>query len=239
MSSSNTRASVIIEFAGVSGSGKSSLVRELEKEMSEAGYDVSWEYIVNATRVKRLFEKIGTFFVITIASPVKALQIINECLKNYRYGPEACRDILNIFYLLYRYRKARKASSPEIWIFDQGLVQACWSVLMFGSRDSKILDLIWEDIQYVVIVSASPDIAWNRLEKRPYKGSRVQQKMKSQYFTKYADSYMNQILVKLQSGLPAERLLIVENNNQLSQSSGETIQWVISAIRKRVKEPLS
>lgn len=222
--------SLIIEFAGLPGSGKTSLVSALEELAKDWEHTITWEYIVNAPRKKRFFRKLATFFYTLSALPEKSWLIIRECLRSYHYHPAACRDIINIFYLIYKYRQAANSSGSPVWIFDQGLVQAAWSVQMFGKEKSNLLELVLDELQLVVVVMTDPDLAWNRLKNRTYKGSRAQQNVSGEVFSIKASKTLDEILEQLKAEVPDENIVVVENNGSLEEVSDRISNWVFSRL---------
>jgi hypothetical protein len=170
---------LVVELAGIPGSGKSRRVRTLADRLSERGIAVHLPQAALAPSVPtalRLARKGLACATTTVAAPGTTARVVRGVVASRQPGPGdvAGRTVQ----WLVAESVARRAARGGVALVDEGLVQALWSIglrgdvrpvlaALGGSRPTNRADLL-------VVVRVEPDLALGRLAARPSRHSRTQ-----------------------------------------------------------------
>lgn len=131
-------------------------------------------------------------------------------------------DFLNVTYLYSRYAGLKE--SDKIVVFDQGLIQAYWSVLTFteGGEMEYDYNLLFKNVDMVIILEMDAEQNIERLFSREDKKSRVQKEAEGMeiYFKKF-------LMVK-------EILNELNIHYKLYLDSGKKVKKNVKKIKKKI-----
>ena len=168
----------VIEFFGLPGSGKTTTARALYLQMRDAGHTVTFAPELTGdefTKWKRNAIRLG---LILRALP-RTWKRIPLLLDTFRVPQKAFIDKLKAVYNSWTVLSVLAIAQPRsgYLIFDQGIAQATWSVLLNAARDDAdfLLDeYSSEPCWHVVMLDLSVEKLKTRLKLRPQKHSRLQ-----------------------------------------------------------------
>jgi len=169
----------IIEFLGTPGCGKSTLSELLTKSFLKDGLKVcnlSYE-IDRKKNIFRIFFKQKFILIFIIKYPLLSLYYFNYVKKsNQNSFKDLVKTLANLLYILALYEKIEKTTKYDYIIFDQGLIQAIWSVLISSNNQKNSLPdkLPLHKINHVLRIVASDNEILNRLNKRDGIHSRIE-----------------------------------------------------------------
>jgi thymidylate kinase len=178
--------SVIIEFLGVPGSGKSTLshsvadiLREMGLYIKEPSYELDHQKNIFVRKTKKLYKAI----IHLMSRPVYSMHHILEIVRSdQRHFIETLKLIINLLYISEYYGECRRRSG--VYFFDQGFFQWLCSTLYSAQKSSALeSNRIYRLIQYsieqskcmVISVHADPATAMARMEQRGGSASRLEQ----------------------------------------------------------------
>jgi len=166
---------MIVEFFGMPGSGKTTILNKFIEAQHISGCTVVRGTLDHFSSKKRIFLKLINSLFCVLINP-------SFYFKNFFFflidkKENGINDFINITYLCTRYFKYN--NTKKLVIFDQGLLQAYWSVLSFSSKKSSYDFAFFKSkIEKVVIIELEESINRQRLFKRTDNLSRLQQNMK-------------------------------------------------------------
>lgn len=178
--------SVVVEFAGLPGSGKSTLSHALAEELRRSGEpvsEVSYEITHRTSPLRRRWIKLGFLLRTLLGQPRRSLEALLEIRRS---GQGSLRDswstTSNFLYLCGL--MAELARRPGIHILDQGVVSALWSV-RFSARGERPLRHLAEIAsgcfrpvaRVVVLLEIRPELAVERLLGRDHVQSRLERRL--------------------------------------------------------------
>jgi len=219
---------MIFEFIGLPGSGKTTISRELIKELKSDGYNVISGYYTNSSRLIRFLKKLISITIFFIRFPVKSIYVIRICFKSHNYSFASYKDIAEILFLLNRYDVAKK--SNKIWIFDQGLYQAAISLQLFADKNTEIFKYLSNNIEKVIYVKSEILLAKNRLNLRNDFSSRIQKNGVNIDEMRLAEKIITE---KVTDTLNIKKdIFTVQNNEDLIKPVLKTKEWIKVKIKK-------
>lgn len=177
---------VILDFYGLPGSGKTTLSHEIAEKLScshstiaEPSYDYDHKLNPLCRKLKKFFDSF--FFGVTHFKHFAA--IVSIVKNNTASGAELFSDIINIttkIAMISRYQKKR-----DYIVFDEGIAQAAISLMIdnpekAGNVFQDICKLLDEPYCIKLVrVECKPDVALDRVLKRKTNDTRVE-KMNSE-----------------------------------------------------------
>ena len=162
---------MIIEFFGLPGVGKTTISSHVVEKLKNKGWIVKNGTIDRFSFKKRVFFKLLFAFLSLIKEFHYSILLLREGIKIHA----SINDFINILYLNFQYHRANNDSNEKkIWVFDQGLLQAYWSICFYCGKSHYLFFLLSQKFNSVVIVEAQLEIVKKRLEMRIDKKSRMQ-----------------------------------------------------------------
>lgn len=213
---------MIIEFFGFPGSGKTTVCNKFIKKLKKDDLKVvrgTFDHFGVFRRVTyKLFYSVLCFFL----SPVFYLKNL-LFLSGIKNGTKiTIADFLNVTYLYARYSFFR--NTDRIVVFDQGVIQAYWSILAFTGVKLTEYDYnhLFKNIDVVVILELDLEQNIERLFSREDQRSRAQKETKNMelYFDKF-------LMVK-------EVLKELDVPYKLRLDSGRKVKKNVKRIRKKI-----
>ncbi|WP_394740064.1 hypothetical protein [Natronococcus roseus] len=176
---------IIVEFVGNPASGKSTIARKLEEQLTAKGVKVRnrTHSLTHQTDsdYKRYSMMVGLALLCILRHPVHSSQIARMIFKTQQ---RSLADFLTLtLYCLYlRTIYQRSASASGVEIFDQGLFQSLWSILLTSNRKDisgllrNIIDKYpGSPTHVVVLIELSGEESISRLENRNSNSSRLEE----------------------------------------------------------------
>ncbi len=186
------KPSLLIEFLGLPGSGKTTLARRvvpiLQADRIPARLvdpEAETRHIRPSTglhrliSVARLMKPTGTAI---LSEPNFALRLTTAI---FRSNQPSIRDSLKVLNNWFRVRTAllRSSPAPGVHLFDQGLFQAWWAVEFRARNPTEIASYFHRSSQILpdmlIILRASHATIQRRLDARPAEISRLEKQMKT------------------------------------------------------------
>lgn len=168
---------MIIEFFGFPGSGKTTICNQFVKKLNKDDQKV----------IRGTFDHLGVFPRIVCKLFYSFLCFFISPHFYIKQGNLTFADFLNVTYLYSRYSLFK--NSDKIVVFDQGLIQAYWSIIAFTEEGKKYdYKFLFEKIDIIVILEIDIEKNLERLFLREDKRSRVQKKEAEElelYFKKF------------------------------------------------------
>lgn len=229
--------SIIIEFFGLPGVGKTTISQRVADDLQSAGYRCTEprRQISQRSAVPRILHKSayvvagsGRYPSTTVKNTLDILQTEQDSLKS------ALKIIFNWHYC----RGIAACSSSDIRIFDEGIYQALWSVGL-SSR------LNWETVldhvvppsnsrpSVVIIVDAREGVIANRLANRKDGDTRFNNTSKSHFRRGREGFYqIRQIICSFYESNANRKLITVENGQEasLADITDEIVEQIIPHI---------
>jgi len=173
---------MIIEFFGFPGSGKTTICNKFVKKIQKDNKDVIRGTFDHLEVRKRVLFKLFYSFISFFINPkffAKNLYFFVCSKANYK---TKVTDFINLTYLYARYFTFR--NSNKIVVFDQGLLQAYWSVLTFSSNELLEYDnsILFKYIDKVIVLEIDWEQNLERLFSREDQRSRVQRQVSEMEF---------------------------------------------------------
>lgn len=172
----------LVEFAGLPGSGKSVVSQALAALLAARGVSVttpSYELDHRAALPGRLSRKLSYAVAAALRRPGCAMRCIGAVARSRQRALGTLMSVsTNWLYLTESQR--RRDTEPGVHIYDQGLLQALWSL----GFDAAALDAAWPAFVaqleaalprhlLVVILEADPALVGGRLQRRADGASRL------------------------------------------------------------------
>jgi adenylate kinase family enzyme len=155
---------LVIEFIGMPGSGKSTLCDQVYNDLKNE-YDIInfTSEITKKNKSSRIIIKLYYFFTFFLMHPSLFIKLLT---KIYRTEQKTLRDFVKVSFNLYFILGVLEKKDNIIILFDQGILQAFWSIY-FNSKRNKNIDIV-KLLKYyfpdlVVEVSVRKEILKNRL----------------------------------------------------------------------------
>ncbi len=164
---------LIVEFAGLPGAGKTTVARLLPLELRARGYLCGDRDLVRGRRFgqERVpYAGIGHFFLRKHSVLGSALRL---GLAAPPYKPARIREVLKLLLWSYRLSLAQ-ATSNDVVVLDQGLMQAAWSTMVRGElwdesavRAAVSTMLLSADVPFILVyVDVGVELAMQRIGSR-------------------------------------------------------------------------
>ena len=181
-----TGGSVVVEFVGLPGSGKSTLSHALAEQLRRSGESVSevtYEITHRESALRRRWIKLGFLLRTLLAEPHRSLDVLREIRgsrqANLRDTWSTTSNLLYLCGLM-----GELARRPGIHVLDQGVVNALWSV-RFSARSDRPLRRLGEiasdwfprKTRVVVLLEVRPALAADRLLGRARTQSRLERRL--------------------------------------------------------------
>jgi shikimate kinase len=176
-----TDSAVLIEFIGLPGVGKSELSQRVAQQFAANGASVRQPSHVLAHglgRTQRRFWKAAHVLREVLLHPVASLRTMRFIAATRQRDPHARWNLaFNWLLVVALTRRARRGHG--LHVFDQGVLQAIWSVALEGDVDAAmaLLAHVGDSIalpDVVVLVEADLATVKDRLERRPEHDSRLE-----------------------------------------------------------------
>lgn len=166
---------LVVEFAGLPGCGKSTLCRSVVAALQDAGVDAADRSLpAGATgRGRRLARKASALLRSTAAHPARSARLARACRRSGLAGRELVARTGNLAVL----RAQMQGSARDVVLFDQGLVQELASVSVTADHHALASDLPdgWWPERWVIIRVRTPvDTVVDRLRRRGTAESRME-----------------------------------------------------------------
>lgn len=217
---------MIIEFFGFPGSGKTTICSKFIKKLRKNNHVVVRGTFDHLGAFSRIVCKLFYSFLCLFINPKFFLENLLFFIRSKKGLKTMVTDFLNVTYLYARY--AFLKDSDKIIVFDQGLIQAYWSVLAFAGLPGKEYNynILFKNVDHVIILELDWEENLDRLFLRDDHKSRVQKE------TQTMDFYFEQFLkVK-------EILKELDLQYKLSLDSGLKVKKNVKKIRKRIIAPI-
>lgn len=172
-----------IEFFGLPGAGKTTLAVGLAKALTERGFpcrplltDAGPPRRTACERIARQIKLLG----ICARFPRLSSAALAYALRIRPYRAERLSRVAFLLRLVAR-AAARDTTSHDVIVADQGVLQAIWSIGLFGSPPSaRPLETLLRSVHkryapLVVVVEVTPATAHARLVARPRQHSRLEE----------------------------------------------------------------
>lgn len=213
---------MIIEFFGFPGSGKTTVCNKFIKKLRKDNLRVVRGTFDHFGVFGRVVCKVFYSFMCFFFSPIFFLKNI-LFFSGIKNGTKiSVSDFLNVTYLYSRYRFFQRTN--KIVVFDQGLIQAYWSILAFKEIELPEYDYnhLFKNIDVVVILELDFEQNIERLFSREDKRSRAQKDTENMeiYFDKF-------LMVK-------EVLNELDVPYKLRVDSGKKVKKNVNRIRKKL-----
>ncbi|QZY55340.1 AAA family ATPase [Crassaminicella profunda] len=164
---------LIIEFVGLPGSGKSTIVNQVVKKCREIEIDIvqpGSEIINETSRVIRNIKKLNPSLKYLIDNQKQSYEFIKGIRKN---NIKSIRDHYKmIYYYIFIASMIHKAKvCPKINFLDEGMFQVLWAI-NFLSKDNNWTYLLEKVVRYdllpdiIFLVEADKEEVFDRLDKR-------------------------------------------------------------------------
>lgn len=164
---------MIIEFFGFPGSGKTTICNRFVKKLNKDDQKVIRGTFDHLGTLERVVCKLFFSFLCIFINPYFYLKNIFFFLKPRKGKRMGVADFLNVTYLYSRYFMYKK--SKKIVVFDQGLIQAYWSIVVFVEDEKEYnYNLLFKHIDVIVILEIDMEKNLERLFMREDKRSRIQ-----------------------------------------------------------------
>lgn len=171
---------VIIEFFGMPGAGKSVLAEQLTWVLSEQGEPARLitEAVAPAVGVPRRYVRKGLMAVSQgLRRPLAASRVLLALSRSEQSG--ASQVLRRWLELMVTQTIMRRSKPQEMAILDQGLLQAIWSIGIHGKYQGPIETLAatssaWQFPDLVVVVEVPLAQIASRLDARTSRHSRLQ-----------------------------------------------------------------
>jgi len=177
---------MIIEFFGFPGSGKTTICNKFVKKINKNKNKVIRGTFDHLGLIKRSVYKLFYSTLCLFISPSFYFKNIQFFFKISVKRKIMIGDFLNMTYLYSRYSILKH--SKKIIVFDQGLIQAYWSILVFA-EDGENYDYqhLFKNLDTVVILEMDQKQNVERLFSRKDQRSRVQKQFENIefYFNKF------------------------------------------------------
>lgn len=210
----------IIEFNGLPGCGKSTIAKAVTRELSLKGYKCYTCFFEKDIHKTHWFQ---IFHWCSIANLFKALILL--------FSQDKIKDTIPGFLALCRYDLmyesfSKYCSNNEILIIDQGVLQGLLSIAHRGElKKHNICSWLIEKIIgrtpnfSVVNCNVTPDIAYQRIEKRRYTSGRLDRASNSERLDAlYMQSKNITVIRQLLPDIPTLRIINVDTKDSIDQN---------------------
>lgn len=212
---------MIIEFFGFPGSGKTTICNKFIKKLKKDDRKVIRGTFDHLGSFKRITFKLFYSFLCLFISPKFYTKNLLFFLEMKSGRKTAITDFLNVSYLYARYSVLKK--TEKIVVFDQGLIQAYWSVFTFTEAGREYdYHLLFKNIEMVIILEMDLGQNIERLFSREDKRSRVQKK------TENIDIYFKKFLIV------KDTLSELSIQHRLYLDSGRKVKKNVRKIKKKM-----
>jgi len=173
-----------VEFVGMPASGKSALSHRVAEILTAGGVGVeqpSWVLAHDISYPARWMRKSAIVGTRMARRPGDLLETVGAIRATSQYsGMDTMRMTFN--WLLVRALMERPRVAGSVRLFDQGVLQALWSIGLGGkagaiTQMARHLDGAIPIPDVVVFVTASPGAVRRRLELRPGQDSRIERRL--------------------------------------------------------------
>lgn len=221
-----------IEFFGLPGSGKSTIVNNLIKEVniSNLSYINLIHNISKKNKLLRIVYKIYILIKELIYHPIITLKLSHRILKTKQNGIlDYIKVLVNYFYIINIYRTSKNKNKKII--LSQGIFQAIWSIAISAKNQIDIEQLI-EGVELpdlVVIVKIDYSLMKKRLELRKGNQSRLEKRKYKEHlaFTCKTFEYYEDIIDFLKKS--KINIIALNNNthNQLNENTANLRRYLV------------
>src|SRR5690554_2725657 len=126
---------MIIEFFGFPENGKTTICNRFVKKLKIDNRKVVRGTFDHLTAFERVSCKLFHSFLCFFISPIFYIKNILSFLGVKNGAKLSFSDFLNVTYLYARYSLFK--NTDKIVVFDQGVIQAYWSILIFSKRGDR------------------------------------------------------------------------------------------------------
>ncbi len=173
-----------VEFVGMPASGKSALSHRVAEILAARGVAVeqpSWVLAHDISYPARWMRKSVIVGSRMATRPGDLFKTVGAIRATRQYSSlDTMRMTFN--WLLVRALRERPGSAGSVHLFDQGVLQALWSIGLGGKKGAitqlaRHLDGAMPRPDVAVFLNASPDAVRRRLEMRPGQDSRIERRL--------------------------------------------------------------
>ena len=170
---------VFFEFFGLPGCGKSTVSHAVARLLREEGYTVEeLSFTIDHQRsIIRQIKKLAIAIACFITHHKEYCTIRGIVKKNGYGGTALMTQTINV---IQKIRKYNSKGNAQIYIWDQGLIQAAISLsingkITAGDNYARLLPFVRKDVKIVpVYMPVTTDVALKRMSDRPTNDSRVE-----------------------------------------------------------------
>lgn len=168
------KKSIIVEFIGLPGSGKSTVANRVVNCLRDEGFGVG-------DRDTYMFWKNNLSFLgtnrVRMRALFDALMNFNLLLRSLRLGGAQCRRLIGVLAKARFFQGHYEACRHEIYVFDQWTTQEAWSLMVPETLDNtmakRLVKLLCRS-DYVVFLDASLGVVASRISQRKGGASRFE-----------------------------------------------------------------
>lgn len=165
---------LVVEFAGAPGAGKSTVCRAVAAALTSSGLVVDDRSLPSgrAGRRRRLARKAAAV-VLAGRHPTRVGRVLRACRRSGLAGRELVARTVNLVVL----DAACRRSGPDVVLMDQGLVQEVTSVAATADHRTLLAELppdLWTGVDVVVRLRVPAAVLVDRVRRRGTGESRVE-----------------------------------------------------------------
>src|SRR3989344_2236073 len=147
----NSENKMVVEFFGLPKSGKSTILREIDRKYSGKGIEVmlSKGYYVSSVKGEGLFDKIKLFFRAFVKKPLNIIKLFFILNKNWISVKDMIvKDYVKIFFIRNSYlmavfsRQEKALKLNKIVFADELLMQSIFMIMQRKSNERELKEII-------------------------------------------------------------------------------------------------
>jgi len=232
---------ILVEFLGLPGAGKSSLSLRVGEELSKRGVHVNqstYDLSRAMPGLHRYLRKAG-YFAREILGHIRHAGSSTRAILATRQASlaEMGRVVFNFLYMCGLMRRSSRL--PGVHLFDQGLFQALWSI-RFRAEKGPFREALTPIVgtlplpDAVVLVETSADRILSRLKSRPGQTSRLERlPLTSEGELLAAVEALTEVRALLESSRETRKaMLVLTVNNNTEHDLEESVASVAQAVHR-------